>query len=367
LTQVKWQLEFLITGIKIDMAGRRDVATAVHLVGSVGLEDVDAVFDAASKVLDGLLARIPDGEPGGRRLWISWQYPVLRANPFLKVDTNNLQKASAGLPKLRLADGISAQQLTFGELGYAREARTSYQDFLRARAAGKISTSTRFQVCLPTPLAVIDAFCAKDAVLEIEPSYEAAMRKEVAKICAEIPHADLCIQWDLCIEMILWDGRSTFYSQVVDKAGIIERVRRLCRDLPAGVELGFHLCYGDFEGKHFIEPLDAESMVSLGNELAKHAGHQVAYVHMPVPIARDDDAFFAPFKSLTLPANCELYLGLVHAADGAEGAIKRARSAKKVISKFGIASECGLGRAKTPADVRKILDLHGEVARQLIT
>jgi hypothetical protein len=343
------------------------MAAAVHLVGSVGLEDVDAVFDAASKVLGGLLARIPDGEPGGRRLWISWQYPVLRANPFLKVDTINLQKASAGLPKLRLADGISAQQLAFGELGYAREARASYQDFVRARLVGKIGPNTRFQVCLPTPLAVIDAFCAKDAVLEIEPSYEAAMRKEVAKICAEIPHGDLCLQWDLCIEMILWDGRSTFYSQVVDKAGIVERAGRLCRDLPADVELGFHLCYGDFEGKHFIEPLDAESMVSLANELVKHAGRHVTYIHMPVPIARDDDAFFAPFKSLAFPADCELYLGLVHAADGAEGSLKRARAAKKVIPKFGIASECGLGRAKTPADVRKLLDLHGEVARRLAT
>jgi len=320
------------------------MAAGVHLVGSVGLEDVDAVFDAASKALPGLLARIPDGEPGGRRLWISWQYPVLRANPLLKVDSSNLQKAAAGLPKLRLADGVSADQLSFGELGYAREARASYQDFVRARAEGKISPSTRFQVCLPTPLAVIDAFCAKDAVLEIEPSYEAAMRKEVAKICAEIPHDDLCLQWDLCIEMILWDGRSTFYSKVADKAGILDRITRLCRDLPSDVELGFHLCYGDFEGKHFIEPLDGESMVSLANELVKHAGHQVAYIHMPVPIARSDDAFFAPFRALAFPAGCELYLGLVHAADGTEGSLNRARAAHKVIQNFGIASECGLGR-----------------------
>src|SRR6185295_14872345 len=110
--------------------------------------------------------------------------------------------------------------------------------------------------------------------------------------------------------------------------------------------------------KHFIEPLDGESMVSLGNELVKHAGHKVAYIHMPVPIARNDDAFFAPFKSLAFPADCQLYLGLVHAADGTEGSLKRASAAKKVISQFGIATECGLGRAKTPADVRKLLDLH---------
>jgi hypothetical protein len=341
------------------------MASSVHLVGSIGLEDVDAVFEAASSTLNGLLARIPDGEPGGRRLWISWQYPVLRAHPLLQVDTDNLQKASAGLPKLGLADGLSPDQLSFGELGYAREARASYQDFIRARAAGKIGPNVRFQVCLPTPLAVIDAFCAKDSVLEIEPAYEAAMSREVAKICAEIPLDDLTLQWDFCVEMILWDGRSTFYSKVVDKSGILERANRLCRNLPARVELGFHLCYGDFEAKHFIEPKDGASMVSLANELVTHVGHKVSYIRVPVPIERDDDAFFAPFRTLVLPTGCQLYLGLVHAKDGAAGALRRAQAAKKAVASFGIASECGLGRCKTPAEVRKLLDLHADVARRL--
>jgi hypothetical protein len=337
----------------------------VHLVGSVGLDDVDMVFDTTSRALRGLISRIPDGEPGGRRLWISWQYPVLRGHPLLKVDVVNQQRASAGLPKVRLADGITPDQLGFGELGYAREARASYQDFVRARDAGKIQPGTRFQVCLPTPLAVIDAFCAKDAVLDIEPAYEAAMQKELSKICAEIPHTDLALQWDLCIEMILWDGRSTFYSQVVDKNGIIERIKRLCVDLPSDVELGFHLCYGDFEAKHFIEPLDGTAMVSLGNALLSGAGHEISFIHMPVPIERHDDAFFAPFGDLKLPAACQLFLGLLHAADGALGSLRRAKAAQKVVPKFGIATECGLGRAKTPADVRKLIDLHYEVARQL--
>jgi hypothetical protein len=228
-----------------------------------------------------------------------------------------------------------------------------------------IAAGTRFQVCLPTALAVIDAFCAKNAVLQIEPAYELAMRTEVAKIAAEIPHNDLCIQWDLCVEMILWDGRSTFYSQVADKAGIIERTHRLCREIPEGVELGFHLCYGDFEAKHFIEPLDASSMVSLGNALVKNAGHAVSYVHMPVPIERDDDAFFTPLEDLNFPDGCELFLGLVHAGDGTEGALRRAKAANKVVSNFGIATECGLGRCKTPDDVRRLLELHADVAQRL--
>jgi methionine synthase II (cobalamin-independent) len=341
------------------------MTVAVHLVGSVGLEDVDAVFATASQTLGASLARIPDGEPGGRRLWISWQYPLLRANPFLKVDSAYAQKASAGLPKLRLGDGVEQQELQFGELGYAREARASYQDFLRARDRKIVNGNTRFQVCLPTPLAVIDAFSAPDAVIDIEQAYETAMRKEVAKICAEIPHRDLSIQWDLCVEMILWDARSGFYSKVADKSGIIERVNRLCREIPGDVELGFHLCYGDFEAKHFIEPLDAESMMSLGNELVESAGHKVSFIHMPVPIARTDDAFFAPLKRLALPTDCQLFLGIVHAADGVAGALNRANAAHKAVASFGIATECGLGRCKTPDDVRKLLDLHAAIAQQM--
>jgi len=56
----------------------------VHLVGSIGLDTVDDVFAACGELLGPYLKRVPDGEPGGRRLWISWQFPLLRASPFLE-------------------------------------------------------------------------------------------------------------------------------------------------------------------------------------------------------------------------------------------------------------------------------------------
>ncbi|MFZ1923003.1 MAG: hypothetical protein WAU57_15340, partial [Xanthobacteraceae bacterium] len=58
----------------------------VHLVGSIGLDTVDEVFATVGKLLGPHLRRIPDGEVGGRRLWISWQYPLLRASPLLRPD-----------------------------------------------------------------------------------------------------------------------------------------------------------------------------------------------------------------------------------------------------------------------------------------
>jgi hypothetical protein len=83
---------------------------------------------------------------------------------------------------------------------------------------------------------------------------------------------------------------------------------------------------------------------------------------MPVPIARHDDAYFAPLKNLKI-GDTKLFLGLVHAGDGVEGTKRRMDAAAKVRADFGIASECGISRVKTPALVREILRIHGEAAR----
>jgi hypothetical protein len=43
----------------------------------------------------------------------------------------------------------------------------------------------------------------------VEAAYERAMIGEVAALCRHIPHGDLCIQWDVCNEMVMWDGQPT--------------------------------------------------------------------------------------------------------------------------------------------------------------
>src|SRR5262249_16806244 len=152
---------------------------------------------------------------------------------------------------------------------YAREARTSYQDFLAARSRGDIAAGVRFQVCLPTPMSVIYAFCTARDVATIEPAYETAMLREVDALCSHIPHADLCIQWDVCHDMILWDGQEQDQFPLVNasRAEIATRFARLCRSIPQEVELGFHLCYGDFGGKHYFDPVSARHLVDLANAI----------------------------------------------------------------------------------------------------
>jgi hypothetical protein len=81
-------------------------------------------------------------------------------------------------------------------------------DFLAARQAGELAQSIKFQVCLPTPYAVVRAFCPGQDERTIEVAYARAMMRELATICSCIPHPDLAIQWDLCPEMLAWDGQS---------------------------------------------------------------------------------------------------------------------------------------------------------------
>src|SRR3972149_3820993 len=149
------------------------IPTEVHLVGSIGLDSVDDVFRTVGRRLGRRLRRVPDGEQGPRRLWISFQYPFLLASPFLRPDPGGAARKNSGFRLLVLAEGVTAGELRFGELGYAREARASYQDFLTARERGDLPKHVRFQVCLPTPMAVIRGFCTRKDVAGIEGAHQA--------------------------------------------------------------------------------------------------------------------------------------------------------------------------------------------------
>jgi methionine synthase II (cobalamin-independent) len=336
---------------------------AVHLVGSIGLDTVEEVFATVGRTLGPWLRRVPDGEVGGRRLWISWQYPLLRSHPLLRPDPSGAVRPTNRFPLLTLAEGADPAALRFGELGYAREARASYLDFVAAREKGELAKGVRFQVCLPTPFAVVSSVVVREALPAVEAAYERAMRAEVAALCRHIPHRDLAIQWDLCNEMVIWDGQPTDAVPFADepRGRLLERMTRLCAAVPADVELGLHLCYGDFGGRHFVEPRDAAAMVEFANALTRAIAHPLAYLHMPVPRERSDDAFHRPFRELALPAGTELYLGVVHAADGADGARARIAAAARHAPPFGIATECGMARARSEATVRALIGIHAEV------
>jgi hypothetical protein len=337
----------------------------VHLVGSVNLESAADVFRICGKTLGRRLRRIPDGEPGPRRMWIAWQYPMFISHPALEMERDVSFNAFA-YRVFRLAGGAKPADLQFGALGYAQEARTSYLDYVAARKEGQLTEGVKFQVCLPTPYAVVTVFCGGSDLAAIEAAYTDSMLRELASICTSIPHTDLAIQWDVCIEMLDWDGQwtATARPQPPDlEKKLVARMRRLCDAVPADVEVGVHLCYGDPDGRHLVEPRTAAKEVAFANAINGAVTRPLTFLHMPVPINRFDDDFYRPLAELSLNPKTEFYLGLVH-PDGRENMRKRMEMAGKYISGYGIASECGISRARTREVTMQFLQAYADNSRE---
>jgi hypothetical protein len=332
----------------------------VLLVGSVPLGSSSAVFEAVAASLGGMVKRIPDGEVGERTQWIMWQANVLKCAKGL--EPGSLREIAPGysMTLYRIPEGGRAEDVEFGPLGYASSALDSYEDFKRLRAQGLIPDGVRFQVSLPTSFAVSMQFIEPQFVASVWLQYEARLSKEIAEIVGAIPRRDLAIQWDICVEIVVVLEDPAMATQIPVQL-LTASIARLSQLIPADVELGLHLCYGDPGHKHMVEPKDTLIMVEFANKLATTVKRPLSWVHIPVPRDRDDAAYFAPLKSLKLAPETELYLGLVHITDGLDGALRRLATARNVITDFGIATECGFGR-RPPETISALLQLHRQVA-----
>jgi SAM-dependent methyltransferase len=326
----------------------------IHLVGSVPLGSADEVFRTVAAVVGDRLRRMPDGETGPRSDWILWQYPVFSSRPQFEVGPPS-EDSYRTLPTLRLRDSGASGDLQFGSLGYLDTATASYRRFAQLKRDGVIPPHIRFQLSLPTPLAPVSAFVAPEFRAQVEPAYEARVLQELAEILRVIPADQLAVQWDARLEFAMLEGiTDSWFGEV--RSGVLERLLRLSRHIPAEVELGFHLCYGDETHGHFVVPRDTRKMVDVANALASSLGRPLNWLHMPVP-GDADDAYFAPLADLRLDAETELYLGVLHLEDGAEGARRRIATARAHIAAFGAASDCGWGRGGS-AEVADLLELH---------
>jgi len=335
----------------------------IYLVGSVPLPTSGDVFTVASEKFGGLIRQIPDGEVGERIDWITHLEAIFRSNPAFEPSDEvfSVHGGAAKRIRYRLKAGIRAADVRFEKLGYVEAALASYIEFRRLRDAGKITPGTRFQVDLVPAHSVIWLFVIEREQAEIDPVYNAAVIREMREIAEKIPHADLAIQYDVASAVFarLERGVPTPYgetkTEMVDQfSGILAG---LSNPVPADIPLLFHFCYGDANHKHAIEPTDMGDMVDMANALARKITRPINLIHMPVPRNRDDDSYFEPLKRLELDHHTRLILGLVHYTDGLEGTRRRLQTAKKFMSDFGVATECGFGR-RDPSTVPALFDLH---------
>ena len=102
-------------------------------------------------------------------------------------------------------------------------------------------------------------------------------------------------------------------------------------------------------------------MVELINGVQDKLQRELTWIHMPVPQNRDDDDYFEPLTGLQCSATTEVYLGLVHGADGVNGTLKRIEKATGYLPEFGVAAECGMGRCE-PKTIANLLQIHADVA-----
>jgi hypothetical protein len=338
----------------------------VHFVGSIPLPDAETVFRTLSAAAGPHLRRLPDGETGIRKTWIRFLQGVLAENPAIEVAhdvapfkfTQWDGKVLREIPRLRLKPGVKPDPATF-KTGYAGMAIESWQLFERLQQAGVIPAGVRFQISLPTPIAP----CYNNMVPADRPGLLPALTQhmigEVAAIARALPNDRIALQWDVCQEVLAWEG---YYEPgpVDFRSETIAVLTEIGDAVPAAIELGYHLCYGSPADEHCVQPRDAGIMVEIVNAIEAGVRRPVQFFHLPVPKPRTDEGFFAPFEKLRLRPEAELYLGLVHHDDDAGNAARLA-AARRHVRVDGIATECGMARGD-PARLSALLAAHARTA-----
>lgn len=344
------------------MCADRSHTPVVHLVGSVPLTDSASVFSTIARAVGPHLLRLPDGETGIRKSWIKFLQDVLAENPSIEVAhdlppfkfTQWDGKVVREIPRLRLRRGAALDPKSF-KTGYADMAIESYRVFDGLRSVDKIPPGVKFQICLPSPLAPIYNNMIPADRSGLIPTLTQTFVGEVEKIAKTLPHDRIAIQWDVCQEVLAWEGYFD-HGPVDFKTETIEVLSRIGDAVPRDIELGYHLCYGSPADEHLVQPKDSGVMVAMVNAISAQVRRPIQFIHLPVPQPRSDDAFFAPMERLMLKHGTDLYLGLVHYNDPA-GDDARLAAARRHTRIDGIGTECGWGR-KSPEHVPALLAQH---------
>jgi len=344
--------------------GRKDLI--VHLVGSIPLPDTERVLRTVCELVGPYLKRVPDGETGIRKTWIKFLQDVLAENPAIEVAKDVAPfkfvqwdgKLIREIARLRLKPGATPDPHTFNT-GYADMAIQSWGVFERLQTAGVIPAGVKFQVSLPTPTAPIYNNMLPADRPRLLPALTQHFIGEVGRIVAAIPNDRIAVQWDVCQEVLAWEG---YYEEGpvdfrTETMGVLTAVGNA---VPASVDLGYHLCYGSPADEHLVQPKDALLMVEMANALLAGVNRPIQFFHLPVPKGRTDDPYFAPLRKLVLRPETELYLGLIHHNDRA-GDAARLAAARRHTRVDGIATECGMARGD-PARLPALLAAHAYAA-----
>jgi hypothetical protein len=331
------------------MAGR--VASDLLLVGSLPAGSTEQALRAGGELFAELVFALPDGETGPRAAWVGYEAGgMIAGHP--DVEIIDPPDAANGPPRYahqfvasRPRGGIS--ELRWDSWPRIDDAIASYAQFTDLREQGAIPERLRFQIGLPFPASALAAFVksgSAEAYRIAERGYEDLVARELDRLTAEIPPADLAIQWDVCFEVLDLEGVLSWAPDGAWErfAGPVERLGPL---VPEEVLMGYHLCYGTFPDWPMYEARDMSLIVRMANHAVANAGRPVDWLHLAGPrsLRSEEDRFFRPLADLEV-GDARVFLGIVLPVDGVAGLRRRHATAKKYLQDFGVAMYCGFGR-----------------------
>jgi hypothetical protein len=320
------------------------------LVGSLPADTAESALRNGAELFGDLVFALPDGETGPRKGWVGYERERL-CRPHPDVEVVEETQSPTGIPRhayetpiFKIRDGV--QKMRWESWPRIDDAIASYQIFRRLRSEGVIPPGLRFQVSLPFPSSALNAFKANFAAdyAVAGPAFEDLFLREIRRLTAAIPTADLAVQWDVCYEVqdiegvIAWMGKGAWER-------FTGPVSRLTRAIPEEALVGYHLCYGTFPDWPMYEARDLSLVVRMANYAIAESGRKVDWIHIAGPkyLRSEDEGFFRPLGDLDR-RDARVYLGIVQPLDGIPGLKRRHRTASKYLNDFGVAMYCGFGR-----------------------
>jgi len=359
------------------------------LLGSVarpqdGWSEEDVLRNCA-RVVGPYVSMLPDGEGGDRSLWINFiARRVFPGHPDLITTSGHTYddwkpRSYGDMWRVTVRKGVDATSID--RIGYADEAKRSYETFRRLRDEGVIPPHVRFMVALPLTESGTRGFVGNARDFEVLwAAYRDALAREISEIAGLIPPGDLAIQWDMARETAAVEGTEAHFPDADLRALPADPMERYCRalaelsrDIPEQAWLGLHVCYGSLghregesaDSSHFAPIRDLGVAVAMLNHGVRACGRRVDFAHAPVQFsAGPDDAHYAPLRDLDV-GGTRLYLGLIDQTDGVAGALRRAGVARRHLADFGLATACGWGRRPLTETVGSLLRLERDVAEAI--
>lgn len=339
--------------------------SAVHFNGSVNLSDTKTVMrELVSRVPVGV-RRIPDGETGDRGNWIFFQLAKFLRTPGLCPAGDQSAPSYQEIPKVRLADGTDPGSIAWPDLGYAQAYQESFEIFQQLRKDGAIGDQVRYQVQYPTPLASINGWVVPEDHDALQPSYARALFADLERLLNALPHDQIAVQWDVAVEFAILEQQDFAGPETQSFTAIAAQLTECLDRVPVDVPVGLHLCYGDFQHQHFVQPQSLLRQVQVLNAVTNSAERPPSFCSFTVPQYQREPAYFEPLSALRVSEQTELYFALVpyHPSQQEPGTTDtQVRLIDQHLGEraWGISTECGMGRV--PSDeVPALLDLHREI------